>query len=206
MNSKFLGATIALLALAGQSAFAQSSTSSDGTAYVGIAGGMSHFAGACESGIHCEKNKAAVKVYGGYTLFNDLSAEVTYYDLGTTRASFADGTNHVAATLHGAYWGLGGAWRPELGNGWGGVVRVGAAYSEGKIGASDGSLSFSEKRSSWQPYAGLGATYKLTKDIKLEADYDFTRVGSQVTDPTTQVRDRTSTSVSNFMVGASFQF
>ena len=206
MNQKFLAATIVLAALAGQSAFAQSSTTSDSTAYVGLAGGMSHFAGACDSGIHCEKNKPAVKIYGGYTIADDLSAEVTYYDLGTTKASFADGTSHVSASLRGAYWGLGGAWRPELGNGWGGVVRAGAAYSQGKIGASDGTVSFSEKRSSWQPYAGLGATYKLTKEIRLEADYDFTRVGSQVTDPTTHVRDRTSTSVSNFMVGASFQF
>ena len=86
------------------------------------------------------------------------------------------------------------------------MIRAGAAYSQGKLGASAGTVSFSEKRTSWQPYAGIGATYALTKEIKLEVDYDFTRVGGQVTDPTTHVRDRFSNSVSNFMVGASYRF
>ena len=206
MNHKILTTTLALLTLAGHSAFAQSSKSTDGTTYVGLAGGVSHFSGACDDGAHCEKNRPAVKVYGGYTIANDLSAEITYYQLGTLKESETFGTTNVTARLRGDYWGLGGAWRPELGNGWGGVVRVGAAYSQGKVSGDAGTVSISEKRTSWQPYAGIGATYALTKDIKLEADYDFTRVGAQLTDPTTHARDRYTNSVSNFMLGATYRF
>src|ERR1700712_508916 len=85
MNHKILTTTLALLTLASHSAFAQSSKTSDGTGYVGLSGGVSHFSGACDDGAHCDKNRPAIKIYGGYTFVDDLSAEITYYQLGTLK-------------------------------------------------------------------------------------------------------------------------
>ncbi len=193
MNRTLTAGAFAIAALASSPAFSQS--------YVGVGGGVSQINASCVDGLSCDKNDAAVKIYGGYTFADNISAEVTYYSLGTFKQSTPDGT--ASASLKGSYWGLGGAYRPDFGNGWGGVARLGAAYSQGKLEATG--LS-SETRNSWQPYAGIGVTYAVTKDIRIEADYDYTRVGSQFTDPNSGIRTQGQDNVNSFMIGATFAF
>ncbi|MGN6528790.1 MAG: outer membrane protein [Burkholderiaceae bacterium] len=147
----------------------------------------------------CDKNATAVKIYGGYQLpGTPWAGELTYYDLGRYKASGAFGDAHAK----GQYWGIGGAYRPDFGNGWGGVARIGAAYGQGKVDYSlAGSTSGSDTRNDWHPYYGLGVNYALTKQVKLEADWDNTRLTTRVPG----FSAATST-VNSFTLGASYAF
>ena len=171
--------------------------------YVGLAGGASRIEQGCATGQSCDKNDGAIKVYGGYSLGNDFSAELSYYSLGTFKNSTTAGGAVASDSVKGSYWGLGGAWRPQFGNGWGGVGRLGAADTEGKTSA--GSFG-SQTYDSWHPYAGLGVTYEIAKNIRLEADYDYTRLGAKFTDPTTGTATKSTNGVSTYMLGATYAF
>ena len=187
---------IALLSLATGSAFAQT--------YVGIGAGMSHADHGCGAGDatgaidHCDKNDAAIKLYGGYQLpGTPWAGELTYFDLGKFKGN-GTGANGEAKD---SYWGLGGAYRPTFGSGWGGVARVGAAYGTSKVDYSIGDVSGDHSKSGWNPYYGLGVNYEIAKNIKLEADWDNTRITSQVPSYAS------STAVVNtYSLGASFGF
>ena len=196
MNKTLIAGAVALFSLASGSAFAQT--------YVGIGAGVSHANRACGAVdatgavTSCDKSDTAIKLYGGYQLpGTDFAGELTYFDLGKFKAS---GTG-ASADTKGSYWGLGGAWRPNLGQGWGGVARVGAAYGTGKVDYSLGGVGGEHSKNGWHPYYGLGVNYEIAKNIKIEADWDNTRVTSQV--PTFA----SSTAVVNtYSIGASLGF
>ncbi len=199
MSKTLIAGAVALLSLtAGSSAFAQ--------AYVGGNLGESHANRGCGAGdatgisLSCDKNDFAWKLYGGYQLpGTPFAGEVTYFDLGKFKAT---GTG-VSGTAKDTAWGLGGAYRPDFGSGWGGVARVGAAYATGKVDYSlgEGAGSGDHSKDSWHPYYGLGVNYALTKNLKLEADWDNNRVSAQVPGYAS------STSVVNtYSVGASWGF
>ena len=197
MSKTLIAGAVALLSLVGSSAFAQG--------YVGGNIGESHANRGCGAGdaagisLNCDKNDFAWKTYGGYQLpGTPWAAEVTYWDLGRFKA---DGTG-VSGTAKDSAWGLGGAYRPEFGGGWGGVARVGAAYGTSKVDYSLGEAGTGEhSKDGWHPYYGLGVNYALTKNLKLTADWDNTRITSQI--PTLA----SSTAVVNtYSVGASWGF
>ena len=196
MNKTLIAGAVALISLASSSAFAQS--------YVGVNLGASHADHGCGAAqassaiTSCDKNDFAWKLTGGYQLpGTDFAGEVSYFDLGKFKGS---GTGTTAEAKD-SYWGLGGAYRPSFGSGWGGVARVGAAYGTSKVDYSLGTVDGEHSKNGWHPYYGLGATYELAKNIKIEADWDNTRITSQV--PTFA----SSTAVVNtYSVGASFGF
>jgi len=180
-------------------AFAQSDTLA-GHPYIGAAGGVSHVNGGCVAGVSCDNNDTAWKIYGGWTFPGDFAAELTYYDLGKFKAS----ANGASASLSGSYWGIGGAWLPQFGNsGWGGAVRLGAAYGEGKLGATG---IASQTRDDWHPNGGLGVSYAFSKNLKVEADLDFTKIGSQYTDPDSGATLKATDTVRTYMIGANYTF
>jgi hypothetical protein len=187
VNRKLIAGAFALAAAASGSAFSQT--------YVGVNAGSADQTGVATS---CDKNDTAIKLYGGYTLpGTDFAGEVSYVDLGKFNASGAGGS----ADTKGSYWGLGGAYRPVFGNGWGGVARVGAAYGTTKVDYSIASLSGEHSKNDWHPYYGLGVNYDVAKNVKVEADWDITRLTSQI--PT--FASSTST-VNTYTIGASFGF
>jgi hypothetical protein len=187
-----LASTLALPALA-QDAMA-------GHPYIGAAGGMSHKNGGCEAGLSCDDGGTAWKVYGGWTFPGDFAAEVTYYDLGKFTATTPD--NSTSARLTGSYWGLGGAWLPQFGNGWGAAVRLGAAYGEGKL---DVTGYDTQTHHDWHPYGGLGVSYAFNKNVKVEADLDFTKIGSEFTDAN-GVTGKATDGIRTYMIGATYTF
>jgi opacity protein-like surface antigen len=197
MKRSILAAGLAVAGLAAAPAFAQSANQQF---YVGIGAGGSHASGGCSAGVSCDNNDTAIKVYGGWMFTNDLSAELTYYNFGTFKAA----ESGVQASLKPAYWGLGGAWRPTFsGTDWGGVLRAGAAYNQTKLDVT----GFDEQtRNSWHPYLGAGVSYNVSKNVKVELDYDWTRAATQFTDPTSQTTVKGTTNVSAYTVGASFAF
>ncbi len=183
MNQKLIAAAAFTLAtLASGSAFSQSMQNPQ--FYVGGNIGVSHANRGCGAidltgaGGDCDKNDTAVKVYGGYQLpGTPFAAELTYFHLGNFNSKEIDGS----AKAKDSYWGLGGAYRPDFGGGWGGVARVGAAYGIGKehynfIDVASGT----DTKHDWHPYYGLGVNYALTRNVKLEADWDNTRISTQV--------------------------
>ena len=197
MNKTLIAGAVALISLASGSAFAQS--------YVGANIGDAHASRGCGAGTattqitSCDKTDFAYKLYGGYQLpGTDFAGELSYTHLkgfkGTGTGASSDSKD--------SYWGIGGAYRPSFGSGWGGVARVGAAYGTSKTDYSlAGGATGQQSKDGWHPYFGLGVNYEIAKNIKLEADWDNTRITSQV--PTFA----SSTAVVNtYTVGASFGF
>jgi len=177
-------------------------TATVGRPYIGAAGGGSHVNGTCSAGITCDNDDTAYKIYGGWTFPGDFAAELTYYDFGKFTAS-APGTGS-SASLRGSYWGVGGAWLPQFGtSGWGAAMRLGAAYGEGKLGVTGFDT---QTHHEWHPYGGLGVSYAFSKNVKVEADLDWTRIGSQFTDPGTGITAKGTDTVRTYMVGASYTF
>jgi hypothetical protein len=201
MTKTLIAGAVAVMTLAGGSAFAQAAPTQ---AYIGANLGTSHAGHGCGAGASastditdCDKSDFAWKLYGGYNLpGTPFAAELTYANLGTYKAKGTD-----SASAKGSYWGVGGAWRPEFGQGWGGVARLGAAYSTSKVDYSIAEVAGEHSKDSWHPYYGLGVNYQLTRNVKLEADWDNTRVTGQVPSY------GSSTSVVNtYSIGASLGF
>lgn len=61
--------------------------------YAGIGLGMSKFKGACDgvsgSGVSCDENDTAFKLFGGYQVNRNFAVELGYTDLGKAKASFS---------------------------------------------------------------------------------------------------------------------
>ena len=178
-------------------AMAQSSSiPANGRPYFGAAIGESKVNAGCDAGVNCDRTDTAAKIYGGWEFPNHFAAELTYANLGKFKAD--NGVDFSEAK--GSWWGLGGAYRPDFGNGWGGVARLGAAYTEGKVDYSLGGVGGSETRNDWHPYYGLGVNYEISKGVKLEADWDNTQIS-------TRAQGISSTNyVNTYSLGASFAF
>jgi len=103
VKKTFIAGAVALLSLAGTSAFAQT--------YVGINLGQSHANRACDAGAAiglltgCDKDDFAWKINGGYQLpGTPWAGELTYFNLGKFK-----GTGPTASgTAKDSYWGIGG--------------------------------------------------------------------------------------------------
>lgn len=196
MNKTLIAGAVALIAMTSSSAFAQS--------YVGVNLGASHAHQGCGAAdatgtiTSCDKTDFAYKLYGGYQLpGTDFAGELSYFDLGKFKASGSG----ASADAKDSYWGLGGAWRPVFGQGWGGVARLGGAYATSKVDYSLADVAGEHSKNGWHPYYGLGVNYEIAKNIKVEADWDNTRITSQV--PTF---GSTTAVVNTYTVGASFGF
>lgn len=196
VKKTLIAGAMALVSLASGSAFAQSYVGGNlGTSHANHGCGAAEASGTLTS---CDKNDFAWKLYGGYQLpGTDFAGELTYFDLGKFKGS---GTG-ASADAKDSFWGLGGAYRPSLGSGWGGVARVGAAYGTSKVDYSLGTLTGEHSKNGWHPYYGLGVNYEIAKNIKIEADWDNTRITSQVPS-----LNSSTNVVNSYTIGASFGF
>lgn len=184
-------AAMAAFSMLGSAAFAQ--------AYVGLGIGASHACVHTDATGTCTDGGAAGKLLAGYGLpGTDFAIEGVYTRMGSFKgnSSFGNADTRIDSL------GVGGAWRPQFGAGWGGVVRGGIAYGRTRLDSTVVQLGtpittehFSSTDDYWKPYLGLGATYAVTANIRLEADLDLTRAGK-----------RSPTNVNTFMVGATFGF
>lgn len=170
MNLKTIAA--AALATLGSSAFAQ--------AYVGIAAGATNACVRTGAIGGCPKDAATVKATVGYTWpGTDFAIEGIVDHLGTFKRDTAAARNDFKVdTL-----GIGGAWRPQFGAGWGGVLRAGLDYGQVRVSShfypvTSGTqpADDSHTNGSWQPYLGAGLTYAISSNLSLEGGLDFNRV------------------------------
>lgn len=158
---------------------------------------------ACPFGVGCKNNATAGKALVGYALpGTDFAVEGIYTHLGTFRERSAAYNADTKIDM----FGVGGAWRPQFGSGFGGVVRAGLAYADVKTtylpssqpsqGVPSVTDSFTRSNDAWHSYVGLGATYAVTTSLRLEADLDWARVNG-----TNAVGN-----VHAFMLGATYGF
>jgi hypothetical protein len=161
---------LAALALAGALAASAASAQSF---YVAAAGGRSNASIDCAGTTSCNRDANAFKLVGGWNLNDGLAAELTYYALGTSRFS----AGGVGVDVTGSYVGLGLAGHMDFGPNVGAVIRGGWADGSSTVtGTVPGMGSVSSSRSGtnhW--YAGAGVVAILTRQWRVEFDYDRTR-------------------------------
>jgi hypothetical protein len=190
MKFKIVATALALTTL-GASAFAQT--------YVGLAAGRTN---TCVYGPNgdCTNDATSVKALVGYAWPDtDFAIEGIYTHLGSFKhGSIRGSVDSKIDTL-----GVGGAWRPQFGAGFGAVLRTGLLVGRARTdytniypGTPFPSTSSSHSQDFWQPYVGAGLTYAITPRIRLEADVDVTRV--KATNSPTNAR--------SWMLGATYGF
>ena len=194
MKIKTIAAACALAALAANAA-AQT--------YVGIGAGASHGCTSYGMASGCGTTDASAKALVGYGFAGtDFALEGMVMHLGTLKVDSIDGSVRTDGNLVG----VAGAWRPQFGGGWGGVLRAGAAYGSIKtrysvvqLGTPISTASGSTSRDSLLPTLGAGATYALTPNIRLAADWDYARLRALP-------GGRSGENFNTFTVGATFGF
>jgi len=138
--------------------------------YIGAAGGVTHVNLDCTGATSCDTSDTGAKLFGGYNFGNGFSLEAGYVSFGKFKGS--DGT--LSATIKPTAITLGGAFSLPLNTDWGMNFRLGVAQVKTKVNASSGALSGSDSESKAKVYAGLGLTYAVSKDVKLELGFDST--------------------------------
>ncbi|MBA4218433.1 MAG: porin family protein [Proteobacteria bacterium] len=136
--------------------------------YGTVAVGGSHLNIDCTGTTSCKSDNTGVKVVGGYAFGNGFSVELGYVSFG--KFSGSDGTGSV--DIKPTAFTLGGAYALPLGTDWGLNLRLGAAQVKTKLNAVVGALSGSDSLTKTKVYAGLGVSYALSKEFKLELGLD----------------------------------
>jgi len=172
MNRHLVAAAFAVTAsLAGMPAFAAAPSP-----YLGAAIGGSDTDIDCNGADSCKRAATAYKAFAGYDFGNAFALEGMYMSLGQPKA----GVQGMDFGVDSSFWGVGGAFRPEFGSGWSGVVRGGIAFTTSKTDVYFLDANFgthvTQSFHSTNPYAGAGVAYAIDKHMKLEADLDATRV------------------------------
>ncbi|MDR7335947.1 outer membrane beta-barrel protein [Roseateles asaccharophilus] len=139
--------------------------------YVTVAGGSTHMAVDCTGATTCDKTTTGGKALVGYSFGNGFSLEGGYASFG--KAVAADRTS--SATIKPTALLLGGAFALPLGNEWGMNVRLGLAQVKTKASAAIGTQRGSVSESEAKAYAGIGLTYAVAQNVKLELAADSTQ-------------------------------
>lgn len=162
-----LAAALALLAAPGASA----------QGYVGGGIGWTQHNVDCSSAPGCDRSDTGGKVYAGWHLTRAWSLEFGYLDWG--RAAGFGGAS--AMRLRGTGIGLDVAYavtQPDTD--WSGVVRFGVLQNKAELSATAGSSQgLRLTKRSGQPYLGIGVGYRLTRDLTLTGEADFSRLKIQ---------------------------
>jgi OOP family OmpA-OmpF porin len=128
----------------------------------------------------CDKNAVGFKVYGGYRFDNGWAVEGGYFDWGKATASESLASEGLPSTvlnadLKSSGFGVGLAYFLPFPGEWTGVFRFGGMQNRGKIDATAGGVSISESKNEIFAYGGLGLAYRLTPQLAITAEADFSR-------------------------------
>lgn len=168
--------------------------------YATLSGGISSADIDCTGVPSCKRDGTAFKLVGGFNINDGLSAEMVYASLGT--ATLSDPSMGVSIGVKGAYFGLGLAGHYDVNNTFAALIRGGLATGSAQTTTSvTGVGSLTENRSGtnhW--YYGLGARVYLTRNWRLDFDYDRTRVAAYI------LGTKTTNDVGAFMAGGSYAF
>lgn len=137
-----------------------------------VSAGVSKHDVDCAGTVSCDTSGSAFKVLGGYKFTPNVALEGGYMSFGKTKAVVADVVN-VNVDLNVTGIGIGAAFHQDFATNWNVVGRLGLAQMKSKVTASANGVSVSDDDSKTKLYGGLGIGYKLTKQLSLDAAWDF---------------------------------
>jgi len=138
--------------------------------YVSAAAGATHINLDCTGTTSCDNSDTGGKLAVGYAFGNGFSVEAGYMSFGKFRGA----DNTASVSLKPTAFTLGGAYALPLNTDWGLNVRLGLAQVKTQASATIGTLSGSDSQSKAKAYAGIGLTYAVSKNVKLELGFDST--------------------------------
>lgn len=148
------------------------SAAASAQAYVSVSAGTARLDADCGGVAVCDKSGNAFKLLGGYRFMPNLAAEFGVLSFG--KARFADAAGSLTITTTAVGGGI--AFRQDLSKDWNFVARLGLASVKTKLEASSTALgSGGDSDNNVLPYLGLGVGYKLSKDVSLDAAWDFSK-------------------------------
>jgi OOP family OmpA-OmpF porin len=172
MKRPFIASAAALAAMVfSAGAFAQA-------AYVGVSAGRSRLDLDCAGTTSCDRTDTAAKIFGGYMFMPNFGAEVAYYDLGKATVSGVDPTlGTVSGSLKGTSFGVFGVAAAPFGQ-FSVFGKLGAVSTKAKVEASSASLGIggSDSQRHTNLGWGLGASYEITNNLGLRAEFERLRV------------------------------
>jgi OOP family OmpA-OmpF porin len=139
--------------------------------YVGGNVGLGRVDVDCSDIPDCDKTAVGFKAYGGYRFDNGWAVEGGYFDWGKATASDSGLSLDVKSTG----FGVGLAYFLPLTEQWTGVFRFGGMQNRGRLDATDGTVSVGESKNEIFAYGGLGLAYRLTPQLAITAEADFSR-------------------------------
>jgi len=142
--------------------------------YVTAAAGSTHLSADCAGTTSCDNNGTGGKLVFGYNLGNGFSLEGSYINFGKARAGIPPiaGTPAGTITLKPSALVFGGAYALPLGSDWGMAVRLGVAQVKTRTAFSFGAQNGDAAESETRLVAGLGISYALNSNVKLELGLD----------------------------------
>lgn len=158
-----------LLAAAGGAAFAADT-------YIGASLGQADYRIDTTGAANADTKDSAGKIFGGVMFNPHFGVEASLFDLGEARGSLAvPGVG--LATSTGKVRGLGfyGVAAMPIGP-FSVFGKVGGSYARAETRASGAFGSFSETESSFQPAAGIGASYAINANLGVRAEVERLRI------------------------------
>jgi opacity protein-like surface antigen len=125
----------------------------------------------CGGAAVCDESGTAFKLLGGYRVLPNLAVEGGYMSYGKAKAS--DAGLSADFTVNGV--GIGAAFHQDIATHWNFVARLGLAQMKTKVNATAGGSSGSESDSKAQLYGGLGVGYNISKQLSIDAAWDFSQ-------------------------------
>lgn len=139
--------------------------------YAVIAGGLAELSTDCTGASACDKTDVGIKVVGGYKITPSFAGEVAYFNFGKASAS----AGAVSGEVKNSAIGGGVAYHAD-GTESHFVARLGLASVKTKAsGAIAGVGSASDSDSNLAVTGGIGAGYKWSKRLSIDAAWDATR-------------------------------
>lgn len=121
----------------------------------------------------CDRSGTAIKLAGGYKFIEGFSVEGGYVSFGNARFAAQLGGVTYSSTLKANALTVAAAYELPLGSDFALNFRGGLASVETK-GKDNTGDSIKERNAA--PYLGFGASFALSKSIKLKIDADFSKV------------------------------
>lgn len=138
--------------------------------YASAAIGTSSVKASCTSGATCDTGDTGLKLLGGYQFNHGLGLEVGYLSFGKFSLTSGTGTSAVTTTAKPTALLLNGALAVPLNSDFGVKLRLG--FAEVTTKSSGAASAKTEKKP--KVYYGLGASYAINKNIKVEISGDST--------------------------------
>lgn len=144
--------------------------------YVGASIGQSDYRIDTTGATSADTKDTAGKIYGGMMFTPNFGVEGSLFHLGEARGTLnVPGVGLATSTAKVYGVGLYGLAAMPLGS-FSVFGKLGGTYARAKSSASGGFGSFSDTESSFQPAAGVGASYAINANLGVRAEFERMRV------------------------------